>query len=841
MNRLPATLRRCTFLLGLIFAASLVVPIRAVAPGRVAGTEPVTALRLGGIVVDDEEAEFTGEWVKSTKQPALIGSGYRHDNKQGQGSRQARFTPQISQAGAYEVRLLYVANPNRASNVSVTIVHADGEKTVIVNERLNAVTDGVPRALGVFNFAQGKSGAVVVSNAEANGFVSVDAVQFVPAEVAQAERDAATKSPVKMAAPIPQLAGALPKDVDGRRYDLVVIGGTPGGIACAVRGAREGLSVLLVNHTRHLGGFMTSGAGGWEAPYDGLRSPLYAEIREGATNYYRETYGEGSPQHRASLPNPKGNAHIDRPKIEPRIAELLFDRMVAGEKTLTVLKGFSIASAEREGATLKSVTLRAMQGDETVRVRGTIFADGMYEGDLAAAAQVPCRVGREARTEYQEPHAGVIYTKERPKAPGQLGFPLDAAEGRLKIRYNSHATGEIVEGPDSGEADTSVMAYNYRLILTADPENRVMVAKPAGYDVGIAKALASGGFVPNLPNNKVAWNGGRLIGPQNGYPEGDWATRESISRRYLDAMLMRLWYLQNDPDVPDAERNRWKDYGLAADEFPDNDHLPYEIYVREARRIVGRSIFREQDNVVGRGLARTPIYTDSIAMTDWPVDSVACLPRKAPGGNADGIFFLGEETRPAQVPYRSILPQGVDNLLVPVALSASHVGWGAIRLEPVWMQTGEAAGFAAALAVQFQTSPAQLDPDALVKTLVKNRMMVSFFNDADVRSDEPWVVAAQYFGTKGFFHDYNVRPDDALKLATAQAWIGALGMLPHGQVDNNALARSVAETEQTEKTITVAEFASLLSGKAPAADGNPSAAITRGAAIRALWKALNHF
>jgi hypothetical protein len=119
-------------------------------------------------------------------------------------------------------------------------------------------------------------------------------------------------------------------------------------------------------------------------------------------------------------------------------------------------------------------------------------------------------------------------------------------------------------------------------------------------------------------------------------------------------------------------------------------------------------------------------------MTDWPVDSVACLPRKAPGGNTDGILFLGEESRPAQVPYRSILANEVENLLVPVAISASHVGWGSIRLEPVWMQLGESAGFAAALAVKGQTTPAKLDPDALIRKLATSRVMISFFNDVDV-------------------------------------------------------------------------------------------------------------
>jgi hypothetical protein len=758
-----------------------------------------------GLVMDDDAAELTGDWVKSTKQPALVGTGYRHDNNRGQGTKTARFAPDLPAAGRYEVRLLYVANPNRATHVPVTITSADGATTVYINQREDAYIDGLARSLGLFRFAAGKGGAVVISNTGTTGFVNVDAVEFVPEDLAQAERATAVTQPkmvvlavqkqLRPSATVDPVRSAGPEAVDGKSYDLVVIGATPGGIACAVRAAREGLRVLLVHHLRHLGGFMTSGAGGWEAPYDGLRAPLYAEMRTGAATYYSETYGEGSAQHRAALPDPKSNAHIARPKIEPRIAELLFNRMVEREQNLTVLTDFFIAAAERDGALLRHVTLRAMKGERVVRVSANIFADGMYEADLAAAAQVPCRIGREARAAYSEPHAGVIYTTDLHKEPGQLGFPKDASAGRLKIRYNSHATGKLVEGPHSGEADGSVMAYNYRLILTRDPANRVMVAKPAHYDPDIAKAASGGGFVPNVPNGKVAWNGGRLIGPQNDYSAADWPTRERISRQYLDAMLMRLWYLQNDPGAPEQERAKFAGYGLAADEFPDNDHAPYEIYVREARRLVGRHIFTEHDNLVPPGLARTPLHPDSIAITDWPVDSVACLKRTVPGGNLDGIFFLGEETRPAQVPYRALLPRGVDNLLVPVALSASHVGWGAIRLEPVWMQTGEAAGFAAALAVKNKTTPAQLDPELLVRTLVKNRVMVSFFNDVDVTSSEPWVAAVQYFGTKGFFSSYDAKPAAPLTPALADIWAKGFAQLRAGTLDPNALARAVAAAE----------------------------------------------
>lgn len=783
-----------------------------------------------GIVLDDDAAEYTGAWKVSERLTPFVGSSYRHDDRAKKSAAVAKFTPDFPADGRYEVRLLYVHASNRASNAAIIVRSADGEKKVTLNQREACLEDGIPRSLGVFAFAKGKSGTIEVSNDGADGYVAVDGLQLVPEAEATGERNTRAPSgfpmttesaaPVLMKIPPPMLlkSAAKPQDVDGKSHDLVVIGGTPGGIACAVRAAREGLSVLLVNHTQHLGGFVTSGAGGWEAPYDGSRSPIYDEVLAKATAYYSAKYGEGSPQHIASMPSQTSRAHIDRPKIEPRIAEMLFNEMVASEKTLTVLLGHIITKAERDGALIKSVTLKPMHGDQTITVSGKVFADGMYEGDLMAAAGVKTQIGRESRTQYGEKHAGVIYTQERHKEPGQRGFPKAADEGTLNIRYNSHATADIVEGPQSGEADDSVMAYNYRLVLTRDPKNKIMVEKPANYDVNIAKAAGGGGFVPNLPNGKVAWNGGRLIGPQNEYPAADWPTREAISKRYLEGMLMRLWWMQNDPEAPEKERKQFAGYGLAADEFPDNDHAPYEIYVREARRLVGRYVFKEQDNVIPEGIARTPIHADSIAITDWPVDSVACLPRKTEGGNTDGILFLGEETRPAQVPYRSILSNEVENLLVPVAMSASHVGWGAIRLEPCWMQLGESAGFAAALAVKGKTTPGKLDPDTLIRKLAASQAMISFFNDLDVSSNDPRVAAAQYFGTRGFFASYDARLDAPLTESVKAVWQKGIASLQKGTQEAMEFAKAIhiAETQES-----------------------PATKETRGDALLAMWKSLH--
>lgn len=561
-----------------------------------------------------------------------------------------------------------------------------------------------------------------------------------------------------------------------RHYDLVVVGATPSGIACAVRAAREGLAVLLTNHQPHLGGFLTSGAGGWEAPSDQQRSPIYAEVRNRITAYYAATYGEGSPQHLASMPSPHTNSHLDRAKVEPRIAEKIFEEMLGEESQIHILRGVYPVAARRDGRRLLEVTLREMHGITEQIIRADCFVDSMMEADLAAVAGVPCRIGRESREEYGEPHAGVIYMTEKPKPPGQPGFPRDAVEGRIRIRYNSHATEHILS-ESTGEADDTVMGYNFRLILTKERANKVPIPKPENYDPDIlAKTIGNRSIVPDLPNNKIAWNGCRMAGPQKGYPNGDWPERERIMKIHIEAALSLLWFWQNDPAASPEDREFWKDYGLAADEFPDNGHLPYEIYVREARRIVGRYVFTEHDGVVAPGAERTPIHPDSVAITDWPIDSVACTMRRVGDSHFEGAFFLAEESRPAMVPYRCLLPQDLDNLLVPVALSASHVGFGCLRLEPVWMQTGEAAGWAAALARKLGTTPGQLDSDILIRTLATHHHMVAFFNDVEIGDiGAGWIPAVQFFATKGFFASYDARPNDPLDAETAARWATLLG------------------------------------------------------------------
>ncbi len=548
--------------------------------------------------------------------------------------------------------------------------------------------------------------------------------------------------------------------------DLCVYEATPGGIAMAVRAAREGLSVVLVNHNAHLGGILSSGLGVWDTLWEGKRAPIYDEARQAIFEHYRATYGETSPQYRNSLPGKSGHSNG---KFEARVAEMVLTRLVDLEKNITVVRGYYPTAVQRDGPLLKLVTFSELDGKGEKQVSAKVFADCSYEGDLAAVAKVPYRVGRESREEFKEPHAGVVYMEGVKTAPTEEITRAAKLHAGLKLRKFSGFQ-KIKEPMSTGEADGNVQAFNYRTMLSSDPANRMPVGMPGDYDSEKLKLLEHGSIVSPIPNLKRGWNRPQLVGMQTEYVEADWAGRRKVMDAHWDATMALLYFLQNDPSVEAVRQKSWREFGLAKDEFADNGHRPYEFYVREARRITGRYIFTQHDAMLASGLERAPVHEDSIGMTEWYLDAHACTPRHILGALEEGKMMLDVETFPGQVPYRAILPQGVDNLLVPVCLSSTHVAWGTIRLEPTWMCLAESAGHAAALSVQQGIAPAQLDAELLLRKLVTNHVMVSFFNDLDVAGDDPRIAAAQYFATKGFFADYDARLDEPLKTATAEVW-----------------------------------------------------------------------
>ncbi len=583
-----------------------------------------------------------------------------------------------------------------------------------------------------------------------------------------------------------------------RSYDLVVIGGTPGGIACAVRAAREGLSVLLVNRHEHLGGIMSSGLGVWDTQWEGKRSPIYDETRAAFFEHYKSTYGPDSPQYRDALPGERGHTNG---RYEPHIAEKILTGLVEREKNITVLKNRIPVAVTHEGALLKAVTLRETRGAGEHTVSAPIFADCTYEGDLAALAKVPYRVAREARSEFNEPHAGLIFMRPVMQAPDAKTARLAKLRDGLNLRKFSGFQ-EILLPQSTGAADDAVQACNYRTILTTDPANRVPIERPANYDPYFLKSLEIFSGVESIPNGKFGWNRPQIVGRQTAYVEADWDERQLIMDEHWEATLGLLYFLQNDPTVPEIVRKAWLEYGLAKDEFADNGHRPYEMYVREARRIKGRAIYTQHDATLPPGLERAPAHADSVAMTEWYMDSHSCTHARIAGMLEEGKVMLHQETFPGQIPYRCLLPEALDNLLVPVCISATHVGWGTVRLEPVFMQLGESAGYAAALAAQAKTTPGALDPDLLVRKLAASHTTISFFNDVDITSDDPQVTAAQYFGTKGFFAGYDARLAAPLTAGVKAVWEEGFKKLQAGSLKPGELAKETHAAEAQESFAT---------------------------------------
>ena len=467
--------------------------------------------------------------------------------------------------------------------------------------------------------------------------------------------------------------------------DMVVCGGTPGGIAAAVAAARLGRSVVLVEYHRHIGGMSASGLGASDIENRALVQGLFREFADRVRSHYVSTYGENSEAVKLCR---------DGYWFEPSVAERIFERLIAEQPSLKVLKYQQLEGAEAKDGRLMSITLKDRATGQRQVLRAGAFADATYEGDLLAAAGAEFRLGRESREEFGEPHAGHIYN-----VPG----------------------GERTGG--TGAGDKRLPAYTFRLCLSSNPTNQLpLTAPPAGYErtryVGYFDDLRRGRHGTNLatiaftirklPNEKIDVNMkptplGFVFAEENaGYIEADWAGRERITGNLRDLTLGLLWFLQHDAQVPENARATARLYHPCRDEFTDHDHFPFQLYVREGRRLVGEYTLSERNITEQPGLTSERRHADAIAVGEFPIDSFPTQKRQ-PGDDRILEGYLGMLrgiTRPYQIPYRIMIPRRLDGLIVPVAASTTHVAFSSVRLEPTWMALGQAAGVAAHLALQ---------------------------------------------------------------------------------------------------------------------------------------------
>jgi len=513
------------------------------------------------------------------------------------------------------------------------------------------------------------------------------------------------------------LMAALPVAAEAtpavHQADLVVYGGTSAGVMAAVQAARMGKSVVIVCPDQHLGGLSSGGLGftdtGDKSVIGGLSREFYHRIwkhydsPEAWRWQERKDYGnkgQGTP----AIDGRQRTMWI----FEPHVAERVFEDFIR-EHRIPVHRDEWLERARgvrKNGARITTITMLSGK-----TYAGKMFIDATYEGDLLAAAGVAYHVGREANSVYGETwngvQTGVLHHRHHfdvlPEPLSPYVVPGDPASGLLP-RVNPDPPGAY------GQGDNKIQAYCYRLCLTDHPDNRLPFPKPEGYDPRqyelLLRIFQAGWretfekFDP-IPNRKTDSNNhGPFstdnIGMNYDYPEASYARRREILREHETYQKGWLYFIANDPRVPLAVRQEMQRWGLARDEFRDNGGWPHQIYVREARRMIGHFVMTENELLKRRS---TP---DSVGMGSYTIDSHHVQRYITPAGfvQNEGDICV-HPPGPYAIAYGALVPRKgqADNLLVSVCVSSSHIAFGSIRMEPVFMILGQSAATAAALAL----------------------------------------------------------------------------------------------------------------------------------------------
>ena len=495
-------------------------------------------------------------------------------------------------------------------------------------------------------------------------------------------------------------------------YDVVVYGGTSAGVIAAVQAKRMGKSVIVVGPDVHLGGLSSGGLGytdtGNKAVIGGL-----------ARNFYHRVWMEYQKSETWKWQKPdafgnkgQGTVAMDKDErtmwiFEPSVAEKVFEDYVK-EFGLSVLRDEWLDRAQ--GVRLVDGRIAEITMLSGKKFAGKMFIDATYEGDLLAAAGVSYHVGREANATYGEEwngnQVGILHHGHHfgavKKPISAYKIPGDPSSGLLP-RISAEPPGV------RGEGDKRVQAYCYRWCATDHPDNRIPFPKPANYDASqyelLVRVLDAGWRqtfhkFDLLPNRKTDTNNhGPFsfdnIGMNYDYPEATYARRQEILNEHRTYQQGLLWFLANDPRVPADVRDEANRWGLPKDEFKDNGHWPHQIYVREARRMVGAFVMTENE------LTKKKPTPDSVGMGSYTIDSHNVRRYVTPEGNVQNEGDIGVPISPYSIAYGALVPKRgeIANLFAPVACSATHIAYGSIRMEPVFMILGQSAATAAALAI----------------------------------------------------------------------------------------------------------------------------------------------
>ncbi len=513
--------------------------------------------------------------------------------------------------------------------------------------------------------------------------------------------------------------------------DVIIYGGTAAAVTAAVQTVRMGKSVIIVSPDNHLGG-LSSGGLGWtdtgnKEVIGGLSREFYQQIYQAyqqpeawqwqEKNEYGNT-GQGTP----AIDGANRTMWI----FEPHVAEQVFEDFIAENE----IERYRDEWLDRDsGVTTEDGRITSLTTLSGKTFRGKMFIDATYEGDLMAAAGVSYHVGREATSVYDEEwngvQTGVLHHHHHFESDiSPYVVPGDASSGLLPL----------ISGKDPGEygaGDDRIQAYCFRMCLSNHPDNRVAFPRPAGYDSTqyelFARVFASGwrdtfNKFDVIPNRKTDTNNHGPVSTDNigmnyDYPNASYEQRKEIIQQHETYQQGLIYFIANDPRVPTEVRVEMSTWGLAKDEFTDNGHWPHQIYVREARRMIGDYVMTENDILNKRETPR------SVGMGSYTMDSHNVQRYVKPDGYVQNEGDIGAPVpEPYEISYGALVPKQEEcaNLLVPVCASSSHIAFGSIRMEPVFMILGQSAATAAVQAIDSEVAVQEVDYEMLKQRLLKD-------------------------------------------------------------------------------------------------------------------------
>lgn len=497
------------------------------------------------------------------------------------------------------------------------------------------------------------------------------------------------------------------------QYDIAIYGGTSAGVIAAYTAAMQNKKVILIEPGKHLGGLSSGGLGYTDIGNKYVVSGL-------ARDFYRRVgkhYGK-----------------FETWIFEPYVAEEIFNQYI-NEANVPVLYQYILMSVKKENGFIKSIKIQninpvASTINKTITAK--MFIDCSYEGDLMAKAGVSYTVGREDNKTYNETWNGsqLLDKHQFPDGIDPYKIPGDSTSGLLWGISNNKVL-------PNGTGNKMVQTYNYRLCLTNDAANKIDITKPDGYDASQYELLLRyiDKYKPKelndrvlkidiMPNHKTDINNNGpfstdFIGMNWNYPDADYNTRTQILAAQKEYTIGLLYFIGHDPRIPEHLRNEMLQWGYPKDEYTDNNNFTPQAYIRESRRMIGAYVMT-QNNCEGAA-----IITDAVGMAAYTMDSHNCE-RLVVNGMVknEGDVQVGG-FGPYPVSYRALIPKENEckNLYVPVCLSASHIAYGSIRMEPVFMVLAQSCAAAACIAINNNQTVQQVSVQQLQQTLAQNPLM----------------------------------------------------------------------------------------------------------------------